>query len=161
MNASEQASSHDSDHPSADQLASLIDQRLATLRTLLSLTDQQEEVIRAGHMNPLMPLLAEKQRWIEAFVEQSRRLIALRDQFPDPPPLSDVHRERHSQCDQLHRELLEREASCEQQLVRGRDALEQKLNQNQGAAHAVSRYNESATNQSQGRGGSLDLSSDG
>lgn len=162
MNASDPTPSADgSAAPQVSDLESLIDQRLVTLQTLLSLTDRQEEIIGAGHMSPLMPLLAEKQRWIEAFVDQSTRLVDLRHRFPEPPALSTLHRQRHQQCDQLHRELLEREAGCEQQLTSSRDILEQQLTQSQGVAHAVSRYNEVGSDGRAGPGGALDLSNDG
>lgn len=145
--------------PTIEDLQQLIDLRYEQLTLLLDLTTQQETAIAGTHMNELMRILGEKQRLIESFVQISNQLKTDRESFAQTPAISDDHRARNEQCNEMHRELLQREEACQATLETSRDEIAQELARGEGAKRAAAGYGQT-NKQSRPQGGGLDLSSD-
>lgn len=145
--------------PTIEDLEKLIDLRYDQLKLLLDLTTQQETAIAGTHMNELMRILGEKQRLIESFVQISNQLKTDRDSFSSVPAISEEHRARNEQCNEMHRELLQREAACQATLEISRDEVAQELTRGDGAKRAAAGYGQSSQ-PTRPQGGGLDLSSD-
>ena len=110
-----------------ENLEKLIDLRFEQLSRLLDLTTQQEAAIEGAHMNELMRILGEKQRLIESFVQISNQLKVDRDSFSQVPSISEEHRTRNEQCNEMHGELMRREEACQATLETSRDEMAQEL----------------------------------
>jgi DNA gyrase/topoisomerase IV subunit A len=145
--------------PTVDDLQNLIDLRHQQLTLLLELTSQQETAISDAHMNELMRILGEKQRVIESFVQTSKQLKADRETFAQSPAISETHRSRNEECNQMHRQLLQREEACQGSLEASRDEVAQELTRGDGAKRAAAGYDQ-VSQPSRPQGGGLDLSSD-
>lgn len=141
-------------------LESLIDQRFQTLTELIDATSRQETAIADGHMNELMSVLSHKQRLIEQLTQLTDALRDARQACPSPPVISDEHRRRHESCDDLHRDLLQRETISEQTLTTRRESLADELMQTNNTSRAASGYMQTSPESTRGSRGRLDLSSD-
>lgn len=134
-----------------------IDHRFQLLQLLLELTAQQEAAISDGHMNELMRVLSQKQRAVEQLVQASEQLKRERAELGDSYRVSEEHRQRNAECDEMHRELLVREKASEQMLSDNRDEVAAQLQQNDGAKRAAQGYDQASRGASSG-GSTLDLS---
>jgi hypothetical protein len=141
------------------ELEATIDTRHAQLTRLLELTAEQEVAIAHSHMNELMRVLADKQRLIEQFVALSDRFLRDYESFPTRPQVSSVHRVKNEECNTMHRELMAREAACQETLTTNRDQIGEELARGEGARRAADGYGKTA-GKSRPQGGGLDLSSD-
>ncbi len=141
------------------ELEANIDTRHAQLMQLLELTAQQEFAIEHSHMNELMRVLSVKQRLIEQFVADSDRFRGDYESFAVPPQVSGVHRVKNEDCNTMHRELMAREAACQETLTTNRNQIGEELARGEGARRAADGYGKTA-GKSRPQGGGLDLSSD-
>jgi len=123
-----------------DQLAELIDRKLACLSELRELGGRQAHLIADGDLTELLRLLATKQHLISALQGIEQGLVPFRAQSPhDRRWRSSADRSRCAEkatlCRQLLAEIVEQEKAGEASLAERRDMVAQQLND----VHAASR----------------------
>lgn len=144
-----------------NQLSELINQRWSTLNDLLTLSRLQTEAIEAGRMTELMRILSQKQAPLNYLSELAEALRPIADEDPSARLWnSEIEREscrnRQTECDELHLQLLAIEAACESTLQENRTSIQDEIDQLNASHQAAQRY---ASEQSAATsGGRLDLS---
>ncbi len=101
---------------STERLAQLVHQKATLVRELHKLVSKQQEMIREQEVD-LIPLLAVKQRVLEALSEVDRTMDPFRQQDPDQrrwPSLEarEQCRDEADQCEALFRQVLMIENDC-------------------------------------------------
>ncbi|MFV2065510.1 MAG: flagellar export chaperone FlgN [Pirellulales bacterium] len=128
-----------------DQLAELIDRKLACLSELRELGRRQAHLIADGDLTELLRLLATKQHLIAALQGIEQGLAPFRDQSPhDRRWRSPEDRRRCADkatlCRRLLAEIVQREKAGEASLARRRDDVAQQLNHVHSASRARGAY---------------------
>lgn len=146
-----------------DELSELIQQRWTTLRELLEISRRQMGAIGSGQMSELMRVLSDKQRPLNELVEIAEQLRRASDDDPEQrrwpsQAARDRCRERQSECEKMHLELLAIEAECESALTANRQEVQERLAKVDAGWQAASGYAEQSSRSTSG--GQLDLSSD-
>ena len=126
-------------------LDQLVDQRHETLTELLKISQHQIDAIETNRMSDLMKILSEKQKTIQRLADLSQRLkpaLADNPQTRDWPSESqrDRCRTRQQQCDQMHAELMQIEATCEATLQANRTDMTGRLERLSSGTDATSGY---------------------
>ncbi|MGB7327896.1 MAG: flagellar export chaperone FlgN [Rubripirellula sp.] len=146
----------------ADELTAIIDLRFETLSHLLDLSHRQVQAIDESRMSDLMRILSDKQPPINELIQIGKQLASAVGEDPASRQwASDADRnrcrERQSQCERMHDELLAIEADCEGRLSASRASAQEKLQRFDNNRVAASSYAQAQTTRP--TGGSLDLSS--
>ena len=144
-----------------DQLAELIDRKLACLSELRELGRRQARLIADGDLTELLRLLATKQHLIASLQGIEQGLAPFRDQSPhDRQWRSSADRNRCAQqaalCRRWLAEIVEQEKAGEASLARRRDAVAEQLND----VHAASRVRGAYQTDNGSTAHMLDISSD-
>ncbi|TWU57510.1 flagellar export chaperone FlgN [Rubripirellula reticaptiva] len=147
----------------ADELTAIIDRRFETLSHLLELSLRQVQAIDESRMSDLMRILSDKQPPINELIQIGKQLASAVGEDPaNRQWASDEDRrrcrERQSQCELMHDELLAIEADCEGRLTASRASAQEKLQRFDNGRVAANSYAQAQTTRPSG--GSLDLSSD-
>ncbi|MBN1909852.1 MAG: hypothetical protein JW818_08950 [Pirellulales bacterium] len=144
-----------------DQLALLIEQKLACLTELYGMSQEQLALARDGKMTALLEVLAMKQQKIGRLQQIERAIAPFRHESPEDrhwstPEARQRCADQLDQCETLLADLLALEKEGESQLTLRRDEAAQRLQHSHLAAAARGMYRQSAP-----RGASqLDLASD-
>jgi Mg2+ and Co2+ transporter CorA len=129
------------------ELSELINQRRLALDELLTLGQQQRELIATGRMTELMRILSAKQQPIQRLTEIAQSLRqADHDDPADRQWPSEAVRQacriEQQECLRIHQELLALEEACEAAMQANRTSIQNEINQlnasHQAAQHYVS-----------------------
>ncbi len=146
----------------AHELSHLIRTRHLIVSELMELSEAQLAAVQSGHMNELMQLLSRKQGPLARLAAVSTQLEQAIGDNPEDRGWSSVEtrnqvRSQHEATEQELINLMQIENQCEQLLKMSRDRIEEQILRGDGIKKATLSYEK--TGQLDGRGGSLDLSS--
>lgn len=132
-------------HLPTDQLAELMDRKLACLSQLREIGRRQAALIADGDLTELLRLLAAKQHLIGALQGVERALVPFRDEQPEARQWRSAEARarcarKASLCRQLLAEIVEQEKAGEARLAQRRDDVAQQLNQVHSARRARGAY---------------------
>lgn len=138
-----------SDTYSTERLAQLVHQKSALVRELHKLVSKQQQMIREQEVD-LIPLLAVKQRVLEALNGLDRTMDPFRQQDPDQRKWSSVEarsqcRDEAEQCEALFRQVLMIENDCTLALQKQQQKAREQLQGVALAGQASRAYQRSAS----------------
>lgn len=116
------------------RLAELTTERMRLLERILSLSEQQRELVRFGNTTELLGLLGIKQKMMSMLETLERALDPFREEDPekrvwDSESARDACRTTISRCDLLLRKILECDRESEATMQERKDGLQRQIKQ--------------------------------